>query len=281
MELVTSANEFYHIIRNFKKNHHKDYDTNFYMTKDIVSQLIEDGMLYIEVESDVVWIYKSNQKFYNAWFYSAKNQDFALLPKDKDIVVAILGNQERYDTKIENRLAASGFQKWNKNLEYVTVLKNHKEIKRQADDFKSYFERNGFKMREARKEDYEEMKKLCEDVIDRYAIEDFTSKEMKQIFGNGQSIVFMDKNEKIVATDIYLVSGKTILSSYIAVAPELNGKGLGAACMLCMQKKAVELGYDKILAWKWENNTASIRLTKRIAEPTGKFSQQFVLFAKG
>lgn len=273
MKIVESSEMYVQLVNDYK-HEKKHCATNMLIMQDKVNDLIESRKLYYDLIGGVLWLFVKYGDYYIAYFYLPKGEKLKMVPQDLDVIVELIGNQTRYNSEWETDLLESGFEKHNKNLEFLTKKEEYGEqIEKQTERMFSFIERMGCHCRNIKKEDYDVLYQLWRSKIDKYAIHTMTDKQLEELEKYNRGILVLNGKDEIVAVSNYTRTDNTAMGMY---GVSLH-KGFGAFVSLWTRAFAFREGCNRFLGWIWENNTDSLMNMRWLGVKTGKFCQQFLM----
>ena len=273
MKIIENSEMFTQIVNSYK-HEKKHCGTNMILMQNQIDDRINSSKLYYDLIEGVLWFFEKNEDYYTAYFYLPKEERLRLTPQDLDIIVGIIGNQNRYNTQWETELLESGFEKYNKNLEFLTKKEQYQDlIEKQKEKINSFVERMGCYCRSAKKEDYDAMYQMWRSKIDKYAIPTMTDKEIEEMEKYNRGLLILNEKNEILATISYSREGNKAVGLH---GVSLN-TGLGGFMLPSIIASAFQEGCDRFVGWIWENNTDSLMNARWFSDKTGKFCQQFLM----
>ena len=279
MRIIESSELFTEIVNGYK-HENKHCGTNMLLMQNEINDLIGAGKLYYDLIEGILWFFVKQGDYYIAYFYLPKEEKLKLMPQDLDVIVEIIGNQTRYNSEWEEALLESGFEKHNKNFEYLEKREECQiEVRLIQEKMNKFVEKMGCHHRSAKKEDYEAMYQLWTSKIDNYAVHAMTDKELDEMERYNRAHLILNKKNEILAAVYYLRTGNTANVLYNASLQ----KGFGAVVRLFMADHAFQEGCDRLISWVYEDNkdlpfnVNPTWIQKNAITKTGKFSQQFLL----
>lgn len=273
MNIIENSEMFAQILNNYKREK-KHCGTNMLMMQDEINDLIDAGNLYYSFIEDILWLFVKYDDFYLAYFFVAKGEKLKLVPQDCDVIVELIGNTVKYNSQWEAALLEAGFEKYNKNIEFVAKKEECQSvIEKQKEKISSFVDSIGYYRRRAQKIDYDEMYQLWRSKIDKYAVHTMTEKEKDEMEKCGSGYLICNEKNDICAVGYCPKTFKTAVMRYIVS----TYKGLGSVVAYEQVASMYQEGCDRVIIWIWENNIDSLKLWRWIAVETGKFSQQFLM----
>lgn len=273
MQIIENQEMYTLILKNYKCEN-KHCGTNMLLMQNEINDLIDAGRLFYELIEGVLWFFDKNEDFYIAYFYVAKGEKLKMMPQDCDVLVELIGNTVRYNSQWESELLETGFQKHNKNTEFMAKKEDCQNIvKNQVEKNASLVDDIGYHRRIAEKADYNEMYQLWRSYIDKYAVHILAEPEIDEMARNGSGYLICNDKNEICAAGYCPMTYNTAVMRYIVS----TYKGLGSVVAYEQIAPLFEQGCERVIIWVWENNTKSRNLWKHFARETGKFSQQFLM----
>ena len=278
MKIVETGGMFAEIVNNYKREK-KRCETNMFILQNEINTWIKGGKLYYDMIEGVLWFFVKNAQYYIAYFYHPKEEKLKMVPQDLDVIVEIMGNQNRYNSGWETELLESGFEKYHNNFEYVVKKEDCNLEKSNFEKNNKFVEKMGCYHRCAKKEDYDALYQFWTSKLDKYAVYTMTDKEIEDMERYNRGHLILNNKNEILAAAYYLRTGNTANVLYNVSLQ----KGFGHVIRVFLLDYAFREGCDRIITWIYENNEYVAlnknphRLSKGITVKTGKFVQQFLM----
>ena len=275
VNIITNYGQYKNILENYKRNHHSCI-TNKLMTKSEIEELIVEEKLCYEQCASTLWFFVNEGYFYSGSLFIPKDEKIDISDKKMSVRVELMGNQQRYDYGMENRLLECGFIKYDKHLEYS------RELKEIIDDIDDYIIRNNnwkdqeINFRYARSEDYDQLWSLWLSAFGnkRYTIVPFTNLMIEKMEKEQKCLVAVDKDQDIVASWMYSTRNRAAYGYNLAT--KVQGKGLGKFILYRGLSEIYKKGYTKYVGWLRDDNISTLKIHNHILKPTGKYYWQYV-----
>lgn len=276
MEKIRSYDQYVEVLSDFKKGRAR-CRTNKVMMREELAALIDSGKLLYEEINGTIWFFSNEDYYYYAHMYAPKDTLIQMRGQDKDVLVELMGKDDRYDGQMERELVEAGYRKGDKYLELGMDLEDKiDDITRQNNIMHKFWEKRGYTYRKATREDYPELRKQWLEGLGResYNVKAMTDAELEEMERHGRCSLICDPRGKIVSSCIYLKNGQ-IAYGYIAVTSQ-KGSGLGAGALCDAEAHEYEEGCVKQLVWVREDNSDSLSMNMHMSSLTGKIFRQFV-----
>lgn len=279
MEKILTYEQYSQVLAAFKKGRAR-CATNLIKMRDELTALIEAGKLYYEQTGDTLWFFSDEEYFYSAHLYAPADAPVRAEKKDKDVLVELMGNQFRYDERLERELAAAGFEKHARYLEHAAVLEEViGEVERQNRAMRAFWQRRGYVYRTALASDYPGIRALWLEMLgrDSYNVTAATEAELEEMERYGRCSLICDGQGRICAAAYYLRPRDAKFAYVYNVAGAYKGSGLGAAAYYDAVTRIYAEGCARLTSWVRDDNEQSLYMTRRVEQLSGKFFWQFVL----
>lgn len=276
MEKIRAYDQYVEVLSDFKKGRAR-CRTNKVMMREELAALIDSGKLLYEEINGTIWFFSNEDYYYYAHMYAPKDTLIQMRGQDKDVLVELMGKDDRYDGQMERELVEAGYRKGDKYLELGMDLEDKiDDITRQNNIMHKFWEKRGYTYRKATREDYPELRKQWLEGLGResYNVKAMTDAELEEMERHGRCSLICDPRGKIVSSCIYLKNGQ-IAYGYIAVTSQ-KGSGLGAGALCDAEAHEYEEGCVKQLVWVREDNSDSLSMNMHMSSLTGKIFRQFV-----
>lgn len=274
MRKLSTYEQYSELLSSFKSQN-KRFCVNKFMFKDELKALIDAGKLLYDNANGVLWFLSDEGAYFNAHFYAPENIMPKINAQDKDILVELMGKEDRYDIKLDAALVDAGFEKRSKYVELMCMMDDAiDDICSNIDAMRNLWQNAGFSCRDAEKDDYSAIHKLWMDKLGKdYIVPVLSDTELDEMVRLSRCKVVCDPHGKIVAVSHYIVKNSTCYS-YITATYVL---GLGGWVFAEKFLGEYSEGLKKDIAWVRDDNFKSKGMSKHIRKPTGKFYWQFIL----
>lgn len=278
-----SLNEWMNVLNTFKTER-KRCETNCYMPLNLIEEYIEEDRLFYKITQDgTLWLFEREPDYYLGYYYVSKNDKLSIAPQDMDVVIYLIGDEKRYAQQREQELETLGCEKYRKNLEYKLNTENMRVINDAQSIAAQHLKKLNLRYGKFTADQYDKTYSMWRDRIDNYSVKYATKKRMMQIEEKDECLVIYDESGNLAASITFEVpiGSEVCFSENVAVIDALSNSGIGAVIFYNMLFDIFQRGCKKIYWWVWEKNIPSIKLTEKVAQPTGKFSVQMILKREG
>ena len=281
MEKVRTYEQYSRTLAAFKEGRAR-CGTNMLMMRDELTELIGAGKLYYEQIGETLWFFSDEEYYYKAHLYVPADAPVRMQKQDRNVLAELMGNERRYDERMERALLGAGFEKHAKYLEHAAVLDEIiDDVARQNSAMRAFWQRRGYVYRTAAAADYPRIRALWLDMLgrDSYNVSALTGAELEEMERYGRCSLICDGQGEIRAAAYYLRPRGAKYAYVYNVAGAYKGSGLGAAAYFDALVHIYAEGCARLTSWVRQDNEESLRMTRRAEKPSGKFFWQFVLEA--
>lgn len=275
MRKVNSLEEYKAIIKD-NKTKHKHIDTNSFLMKKDIEEMIEAGSFYVEAYSSGIAFFSDEGTYYKCYYHVESEMEFPLMLPDKPVVIDELdkeGRRSAHISRSEVKFHQKGFSYYRTNRQYEKALCSRTSAEKELSGaFHMVFVTAS---KDERQMDCMQQSVMLWDQNLELADIEKSHRTLKE----GSGIVCITSPDKrVVSTEWFHNEGGRSEGRHTVTDPEFRGCGFAKALLYEWCSRAYEAGMKKAVTWIAEDNARSVRLHKSVGfMETGTVCRQYIL----